>query len=510
MKIKLIKLIEDELIKILKGKSLYLLIVILLVVIVYNVFTSVQNHNKITIYNKNRNSITQDISIQLIEKELIKLEEDSNEYILQKSYLDFGKLYNTFKEDSWQRYALNEEIDFNYMENVYTDSNLDINELIKNINDYEINSNSKITLEKYQDYKYKYNQYVTALKSNDWKLYINLKIKNLEEKKSLKNFLDKEKELIDFEINTYKLRLKNNINFDYNIANEYLHEYRLNYYMYKHYSYLSENYSESFIKNSRNKNVAKMNILQYALENNIIDQNISNENTLISFDIKDARINFIRIFKHFDIIFIIMVIYVSVISIAYEIDKGTIKNLLIKPHRRSTILVSKIIACSITIIIFIVLIILIQYFVGGFVFGFESYKLEYINYNFNTNEIVVLKLFNYIILLIISKFPMYLMIILFSIFICIISKNQVISMIIILTISLLGNTVFTELSKLEIISAVTRFFITNNWDFSVYLFGQVSAINGVNLRSSLVVYFIYTILLLVISFYYFNKKEINN
>ena len=191
MKIKLIKLIEDELIKILKGKSLYLLIVILLVVIVYNVFTSVQNHNKITIYNKNRNSITQDISIQLIEKELIKLEEDSNEYILQKSYLDFGKLYNTFKEDSWQRYALNEEIDFNYMENVYTDSNLDINELIKNINDYEINSNSKITLEKYQDYKYKYNQYVTALKSNDWKLYINLKIKNLEEKKSLKNFLDK-------------------------------------------------------------------------------------------------------------------------------------------------------------------------------------------------------------------------------------------------------------------------------------------------------------------------------
>ena len=258
MKIKLIKLIEDELIKILKGKSLYLLIVILLVVIVYNVFTSVQNHNKITIYNKNRNSITQDISIQLIEKELIKLEEDSNEYILQKSYLDFGKLYNTFKEDSWQRYALNEEIDFNYMENVYTDSNLDINELIKNINDYEINSNSKITLEKYQDYKYKYNQYVTALKSNDWKLYINLKIKNLEEKKSLKNFLDKEKELIDFEINTYKLRLKNNINFDYNIANEYLHEYRLNYYMYKHYSYLSENYSESFIKNSRNKNVAKI------------------------------------------------------------------------------------------------------------------------------------------------------------------------------------------------------------------------------------------------------------
>ena len=158
MRIKLIKLVQNELIKIFKRKSIYLLFLIsIIAIIIYNNINPDQN--QIVDYNSN----TSDYNVESIENALKNSTGNMDEYITQKASIDFGKLYNTFKEGSWQRYALKEEISRNIVNNVYTDYNLDIMEYLKNINDYELNPYSEISQEEYEIVKIKYNEYVEAL-----------------------------------------------------------------------------------------------------------------------------------------------------------------------------------------------------------------------------------------------------------------------------------------------------------------------------------------------------------
>lgn len=334
-----------------------------------------------------------------------------------------------------------------------------------------------------------------------------MKIKNLEERKSSENLSASEIEEINFEIDIYQLRLNNNINFDYNIQNQYLEQYKTNYYNLQSIKLNSNAESQAYIDSNINQYKSKMSLCKYAIENNI-EYDISNENNLIYDNKIDARISLIRTFKHFDLIIIIIAIYISSTIITEEINKKTIKSLLSKPHKRTTILISKIIACIITIIVSMIFIVIIQYFVGGCIFGFDSYNLDYIGYNYNNGQIFTMSLLTYILIVGLSKLNMYMMVIIFCIFIGTFNKNIAMSMILTLIIFLVGDTIIAEWSKVESLSVITRFFITNNWDFSIYLFGNTSDISGVNLWHSIIIYLIYFILLFKLSVNKFNKLEI--
>ena len=270
-----------------------------------------------------------------------------------------------------------------------------------------------------------------------------------------------------------------------------------------------ENESQAFINENINRYKANMSLCKYAIENNI-NYDISNNDNLITDNKIDARISFIRTFEHFDIIMVIIIIYISTTIVTEETNKGTIKGLLTKPHKRSTILLSKILACTITTIIAMVIVLITQFIVGGVIFGFDSYKLDYIGYNFNNEQVFTMNLFIYNILVGISKLPMYIIMILFCIFIGVVSNHTSMSMIVTLIIFLISDTVLKEWSKVETLSLITRYFITNNWDFSIYLFGGISNISGVTLISSIFIYIVYMIILLALSIYKLNKKEINN
>ncbi len=498
----MIKLIQNELIKIFKRKSIYFLLILsAIVIVVYNNMNPDQN----TIESFNSN--TKSVPIDGMEAALENMKDNMEDYIRQKASIDFWKLYNTFEEGSWQRYALKEESAGHVVNNVYTDYNLDINMYLYNINDYEFDLNSQISLETYNDSKIKYNEYIESLNSNNWKNFVNLKIKNLEERKSSENLSASEIEEINFEIDIYQLRLNNNINFDYNIQNQYLEQYKTNYYNLQSIKLNSNAESQAYIDSNINQYKSKMSLCKYAIENNI-EYDISNENNLIYDNKIDARISLIRTFKHFDLIIIIIAIYISSTIITEEINKKTIKSLLSKPHKRTTILISKIIACIITIIVSMIFIVIIQYFVGGCIFGFDSYNLDYIGYNYNNGQIFTMSLLTYILIVGLSKLNMYMMVIIFCIFIGTFNKNIAMSMILTLIIFLVGDTIIAEWSKVESLSVITRFFITNNWDFSIYLFGNTSDISGVNLWHSIIIYLIYFILLFKLSVNKFNKLEI--
>ena len=95
-------------------------------------------------------------------------------------------------------------------------------------------------------------------------------------------------------------------------------------------------------------------------------------------------------------------------------------------------------------------------------------------------------------------------------FIGAVNNHTSMSMILTLIIFLISDTALKEWSKVEALSLVTRYFITNNWDFSIYLFGGISDISGVTLIGSIVIYIVYMVILLGVAIYKFNRKEIRN
>ena len=492
----MIKLIKNELMKIFKRKTIYFLLILsMIAVIIYNYINPDQN---IPISEgTNDHPLISDTQIE-------KQKDDSERYINSMAYNEFARLYNNnFTKDSWQRLALNKERNGYSYEKIYDQ---DIMLYLKNIVDYEYNSNTQITNELYGNAINKYNEYVEALKSNDWKKFVNLKIKNLQELKSTQDFSEESIKEIDFEIEWYNLRLNNNIKFNSDIMNQYLDEYRETYYLiiYKE-SYVDKN-SQSDIY-ELNECRTRLELCKYAVENKI-NYDISNEMGVILNNKIDARISFIRTFKHFNVIIIIITIYISSTIITEEILKRTIKNVLIKPHKRLDIIIAKMLACIVTIIISILFIGIVQFFVGGIIFGFDSYSNQYIGYNINSQKIFSISLLTYFIINGILKVPEYLIISLFCILIGISNKNITMSMIITLIICLFCNTILVEWSKVDSLASITRFFITNNWDFSIYLFGNISNINGINLWYSVIIYIIYFVLLLKMSIRKLKKLEI--
>lgn len=499
----MIKLVENELIKIFKRKSIYLLFILSFIgIIVYNNINPEQNPT--LTYNTD----TKDRSVESVEEALKNIDVNSEEYIYQKISIETTKLWNEFDEGSWQRFALKEE-GSTYGDGIssYMNLNKDIDIYLKNIFEYELNGNG--TKDIYENSKLKYNEYVEALKSNDWKNFVNLKIKNLEEMKNNENISSEELEAINFEIECYKLRLNNNIGYQYNNLAQYIELYKENHYFSQMYKNNSYNESQSYINYEYNLYSARAELCKYALDNNL-DRDISNEKNIIYDNKIDARIFFIRTFRYFDIIVVIIAIYISTTTITEETNKRTMKNLLTKPHKRSKIIISKIIACIITIIISMIFVVISQYLIGGIIFGFDSYNLDYIGYDFNNSEIVTMNLIKYICIVGILKLPIYITIILFCIFMGVINDNQAMTMILTLIIFFIGSVVLTEWSKVETLSIITRYFVTNNWDFSVYMFGQVSNISGVNLIGSIINCFIHFIIIAYLTIHKFNKKDIYN
>lgn len=490
------KLVQNELIKIFKRKSIYVLLIIsIIIVFIFNYKNPDQNEGIMQIGTKN-------IDLQGLEQSLESAKDNIERYLRQKVSFEFYKIYNKYEENSWQKYALNEE------RGGYGGNKIEYNHNIENnlylVYDYELNDNTEVTTEIYEKSKEYLKQYIEALDSNDWKKFVELKLQNLKE---IKKYVQDEKtELskVSINIETYELRLQNNIIFANNILNLYLDEYRTNCYLMEDSEYKSTNNFEY------KKYLEKKEILKYAINNNVT-QDISQEgfNIIVENNI-DARISLIRTFRHFDIILVIITLYISCTTIVDETNKGTIKGLLTKPHKRSTIIISKVLACITTILVFMIFIIITQYVVGGIIFGFDSYKLDYIGYNHNRGEIVTINLLIYILFVGLAKIPMYAIISIFATLMSTIFNNISITLILTLIVFYFGNTVIADWSKIGKIATVTKYFITNNWDFSQYIFGQIPDVYGLTFSFSVIIYTIYFVLILGILIKVFNKKEIKN
>lgn len=257
--------------------------------------------------------------------------------------------------------------------------------------------------------------------------------------------------------------LINNI-FDKLINNErdILEQYKK---VYNNDMLLLNNYDQLNPSDTYEEITERIELVNYAIENNIkynILFDSENSNVILK---KDARYQLIQVFEKFEVIIIVIILYLSSTIISEEMVNGTIKKALVKPHIRQYILFSKAIAIILIILFFIVFFIFLQYLIGGILFGFDSYNLEAIRYNSYTQEIETMRLSKYMFLIIICKIPKYLILMFMSLLFGIVTNN------IALNILLSLGVYFLSTIK-KIITVGGEFYLFSYFDISNYLFAN--------------------------------------
>ena len=220
----------------------------------------------------------------------------------------------------------------------------------------------------------------------------------------------------------------------------------------------------------------------------------------------NLRDNIIYKFTSVDIFVLITIIMIAGSIVSEEFNKGTIKQLLVRPYSRSKILTSKIIASLLVFIFFLLCYTLIDGIVvaigsGGIKEIFEPVLI----YNYNKGSVVEYSLFYYCLVSFLAILPKYLIIISFVFLVSIISTSTSVSM---------AAGYFLMFAS-SIINAFTNVKVVNYlpvtvWDFSDYLFGGTSSLPYGSFTSSLIIVIITIIFLIGLSYFVFGKKNIKN
>lgn len=265
-----------------------------------------------------------------------------------------------------------------------------------------------------------------------------------------------------------------------------------------------ENYENLTNKEKYTDIIERIKLEEYAIDNKI------EYNILVNSESKniklpaDARNLLMKVFNNFDIIIIFIIVYISSTIISEEYINGTIKNLLIKPHTRIKILISKILTSISTVMFVAIFIIIFQYILGGILFGFDSYGLEAIRYNHITQNIDTMELVNYILLIFLCKIPMYILLNLIGLLFGTITSNVAINILLSLELYIA--------STIEIlINELSRYLFIYNWDISKCLFGSVykMALN-LNIVQSILILTTTTSIIFILLIIIFKNKDIKN
>lgn len=404
-----------------------------------------------------------------IAKEKLDKSDDENKMDIKKDIIKY-ELYEKYGPYSWQAYIVN-----NKMEDIidtYVESNYNLDE--------------------------EYNFYLDKFDKDDWRYFVLEEI-DLKKKELANNLVSKDIYDIDLEVLNY--RLNHDISYSSSYLNNALEDYSnaKKYISTSNLSYLKEedklNSSNDRVYNYY-KNVSDMNINKYILDNKINAKKVN-----------DTRGILINLFNEYEIILVIFIVMISSVIISSEFNKGTIKQLLLVPHKRGKILFSKYIACLLMLLFNVIILILMQVLVGSILFK-STLSIPVIIYNFNSNMIETYNIFYYLFLQLLAKIPMFIIIIAFVFFISTITLNSVVTTILGLSLYLITPMV-NELiinSKLLVLNIT----IFPHLDFTQYLFGMISRNIYTNINMSIIVVILYFVILLVSTYIIFGTKDIKN
>lgn len=481
----MISLIQNELKKIFKKKSL---LITLLVTLAFIILTNVIY--KLDFGNSYYDYIEEEISFYGEQLKTLDPEKDKDMYAQYKTELEVYQLVKKYDEKSWQAKIIQSEM----------------RSCISNINyfTYQEKNDSGLKIA-----KAKYDEYIKRLDTDDWRYFAEEEVKEknteIDELKSMQEKTTNKLEIkeLQSQIRGYEIsrqiatwRLEKDIPYGNDYKNNCLNSYMVA---------MEDIRSYDFGETEKNYDSKK----QYykAQETAAINKyDIENETTVG--DTSSAKGILLSTFDEYEIFLIVMFMMTAGVIVSEEFSKGTIKLLLIKPYKRSTILASKFITSIIVAIIVILLVLLMQFVVGGLIQGFDSFKNPTIIYDHTINNVKQINTIQYLAMQALGKAPMYILLMTLAFAFSTIFTNSALA----ITISLLGYMGSSVINMLALNLKLNwiKYFVTPNWNLTEYFWGGIPPFEGITLPFSIAIIVIYMVIMLVPTFIIFQKKNIKN
>ncbi len=482
-------LIKNELTKIFKKKSIYIVLFVTLI------FMILSNCMYKYFYDNGSYSYYSEGYVEYAKEEIKELDpnkpSDTKMYIEYKTVLDVYDMMKEYENDAWQIQIIASRV-----EPYVTERNTYLYGAEKN-EEQANKMNEQI------------NELLEKLKNDDWRYFANEelkiaeeKVKSLEEEKNLTEDKQRLEELeleiataeIDLEVAKY--RVDEDIKYGYDYMNTALTNY-------KECSYNATQIDNSNAeltyqeKKDYNESIETIEISKYIIENHV---NVEKVN-----DLRGMLSNF---FNEFGLFIIVIVVMIAGTIVSEEFNKGTIKLLLVRPYSRNKILLSKFITVLIMIVFTVVMLIGMELIVGGLIFGLNSLNIPVVVYNFSTNMIQEINVFAYLVTQVLMIIPSVVLLATLSFALSTIFTNSPVA----IALPLLGYMGAAAINQLAIQYNLgfLRYFVTLNWDFTNYLYGGMPLMEGLTPEFSVVICLLYFLVMMVPTFIIFKKKNIKN
>lgn len=487
-------LIKNELYKVFKRKSIYILLAIMLCIITLNTFLT----KKYSIEDPVSTLTEEKYELQELKRTIDSYDKNSpgekEEYYNALSNIELYELTDKYKEP-WKKILIRENL----------------RNIIHSMNNAKYIEKN---IEAYNEYKKEYDAFLKELDSNDWKYFVNKEIKaSTDELASLEKEREKakNKELYNSRIKTennklekLKLRLEKDIPYDNNYLNTALEDYKQAPQTYKEFK-------ESIIKNTSEFNIKE----EYQIKRQYIEYMKNNANNKYIIDNK-VDINSPKTTRNLlintlsdNFLFIMIIVAAGAGSIvSTEFDKGTIKLLLIRPYSRNKILLSKYIVSMFMIIFAILSAFIMQLIIGGIFFGFSSLNIPVVIYNLVQNKVMHINLFKYIFDNVLAVLPEF--ILLATLAFAISTITNVSTLGVALPIVGVGAADIINLIAINRNIIPLKYFVTLNWNFTNYLYGGVNSFPTLSIPFSILICAIYFLIMIITAFIVFNKRNIKN
>ena len=482
-------LIKNELTKIFKKKSIYIVLFVTLI------FMILSNCMYKYFYDNGSYSYYSEGYVEYAKEEIKELDpnkpSDTKMYIEYKTVLDVYDMMKEYENDAWQIQIIASRV-----EPYVTERNTYLYGAEKN-EEQANKMNEQI------------NELLEKLKNDDWRYFANEelkiaeeKVKSLEEEKNLTEDKQRLEELeleiataeIDLEVAKY--RVDEDIKYGYDYMNTALTNY-------KECSYNATQIDNSNAeltyqeKKDYNESIETIEISKYIIENHV---NVEKVN-----DLRGMLSNF---FNEFGLFIIVIVVMIAGTIVSEEFNKGTIKLLLVRPYSRNKILLSKFITVLIMIVFTVVMLIGMELIVGGLIFGLNSLNIPVVVYNFSTNMIQEINVFAYLVTQVLMIIPSVVLLATLSFALSTIFTNSPVAIALPL-LGYMGAAVINQLA-IQYNLGFLRYFVTLNWDFTNYLYGGMPLMEGLTPEFSVVICLLYFLVMMVPTFIIFKKKNIKN
>ena len=481
----MISLIQNELKKIFKKKSL---LITLLVTLAFIILTNVIY--KLDFGNSYYDYIEEEISFYGEQLKTLDPEKDKDMYAQYKTELEVYQLVKKYDEKSWQAKIIQSEM----------------RNCISNINYYTYQEKSDSGL---KAAKAKYDEYIKRLDTDDWRYFAEEEVKEknteIDELKAMQEKTTNKLEIkeLQSQIRGYEIsrqiatwRLEKDIPYGNDYKNNCLNSYMVA---------MEDIRSYDFGETEKNYDSKKQ---YYEAQEKAAINKYDIENGTTVGDTSSAKGILLSTFEEYEIFLIVMFMMTAGVIVSEEFSKGTIKLLLIKPYKRSTILASKFITSIIVAIIVILLVLLMQFVVGGLIQGFDSFRNPTIIYDHTINNVKQINTIQYLAMQALGKAPMYILLMTLAFAFSTIFTNSALA----ITISLLGYMGSSVINMLALNLKLNwiKYFVTPNWNLTEYFWGGIPTFEGITLPFSIAIIVIYMVIMLVPTFIIFQKKNIKN